>query len=325
MGYKNYIIRRVIYIIPLFVGISILNFAMMHMAGDPVRLMTLGNPSLNIDLVRDQLRAYYGLDQPIYVQYGVWLWRFLHLDLGTSFYSGLSVNTIIGLYAWETIKLQLVALILALVIGVPIGIYSATKQYSKFDITVTSSAILGISIPIFYMGIIFILIFSFYLGWFPSFGAHSLQEIRYPFGSYFLDELWHLVLPSIAIAWVSMALYTRIVRSSMLEVLRQDYVLAARASGLNERTIVFKHALRNAAIPLVTYIGIYIGLLLAGAPMTETVFTWPGLGYLYVTAVTKLDFPVIMGVNMLITLIILAVNLITDLIYGVIDPRIRYE
>lgn len=325
MGYKRYIIRRMIYLIPLFFGISILNFAMMHMAGDPVRLMTLGNPSLNIGQVRENLRIYYGLDKPIYVQYGIWLWRFLRFDLGTSFYTGLPVNTIIGLYAWETIKLQLVALLLALGIGVPIGIYSARKQYSKLDIVVTSSAIFGISIPIFYMGVILIIIFSFFLGWFPSFGAHSLQELRYPFGSFFLDELWHLALPAFAIGWVSMSLYTRLVRSSMLEILRQDYILAARASGLSEKTIIFKHALRNAAIPLVTYIGISLGLLLAGAPMTETVFTWPGLGYLYVDAVTKLDFPVLMGINMIITLIILGVNLITDLVYGFIDPRIRYE
>jgi ABC-type dipeptide/oligopeptide/nickel transport system permease component len=295
------------------------------MAGDPVRLMTLGNPSLNIGLVRENLRAYYGLDKPIYVQYGMWLWRFLHFDLGNSFYTGLPVNTIIGLYAWETSKLQIAALLMALVIGVPIGVYSARKQYSKLDIVVTSSAIFGISIPIFYMGVILIIIFSFFLGWFPSFGAHSLQELRYPFGSYFLDEMWHLALPTFAIAWVSMALYTRVVRSSMLEILRQDYILAARASGLSEKTIIFKHALRNAAIPLVTYIGISLGLLLAGAPMTETVFTWPGLGYLYVDAVTQLDFPVLMGINMIITLIILAVNLITDLVYGIIDPRIRYE
>ena len=314
-----------IYLIPLFFGISILNFSLMHMAGDPVRLMTLGNPTLNIAQVRENLRAYYGLDQPIYVQYGIWLRRFLNFDLGNSFYTGLPVNRIIGLYAWETIKLQLAALLIALLIGVPIGIYSARKQYSKLDIVVTSSAIFGISVPIFYMGVIFIIIFSFFLGWFPSFGAHSLQELRYPFGSYLLDELWHLALPTLAIAWVSMALYTRLVRSSMLEILRQDYILAARASGLSEKTIIFKHALRNAAIPLVTYIGISLGMLLAGAPMTEKVFTWPGLGYLYVDAVTKLDFPVLMGINMIITLIILAVNLITDLVYGIIDPRIRYE
>ena len=325
MGYKRYIIRRMIYLIPLFFGISILNFSLMHMAGDPVRLMTLGNPTLNIAQVRENLRAYYGLDQPIYVQYGIWLRRFLNFDLGNSFYTGLPVNRIIGLYAWETIKLQLAALLIALLIGVPIGIYSARKQYSKLDIVVTSSAIFGISVPIFYMGVIFIIIFSFFLGWFPSFGAHSLQELRYPFGSYLLDELWHLALPTLAIAWVSMALYTRLVRSSMLEILRQDYILAARASGLSEKTIILKHALRNAAIPLVTYIGISLGMLLAGAPMTEKVFTWPGLGYLYVDAVTKLDFPVLMGINMIITLIILAVNLITDLVYGIIDPRIRYE
>jgi ABC-type dipeptide/oligopeptide/nickel transport system permease component len=251
--------------------------------------------------------------------------NFLQGDLGNSFFSGRAVNKIIGLFAWETVKLQLAALIVALVIGVPIGIYSAKKQYSKVDFVVTSSAILGISIPIFYMGILLIIAFSFDGGWFPSFGAHSLQTLRYPLGSSVLDSLWHLALPTFAIAWVSMALYIRLIRSSMLEVLRQDYILAARASGLSENTIIFKHALKNALIPLVTYVGISVGLLLAGAPMTETVFTWPGLGWLYVNAVTQLDFPVIMGINMIITLIILAVNLIVDMFYGIIDPRIRYE
>ena len=325
MGFKRYVARRLIYLIPLFFGISILNFSLMHMAGDPVRLMTLGNPSLNIEQVRNNLRIYYGLDKPIYVQYAKWMSHFVRGDLGNSFFSGRAVNKIIGLFAWETVKLQLAALIVALVIGVPIGIYSAKKQYSKVDFVVTSSAILGISIPIFYMGILLIIAFSFYLGLFPSFGAHSLQTSRYPLGSSVLDSLWHLALPTLAIAWVSMALYIRLIRSSMLEVLRQDYILAARASGLSENTIIFKHALKNALIPLVTYVGISVGLLLAGAPMTETVFTWPGLGWLYVNAVTQLDFPVIMGINMIITLIILAANLIVDMFYGIIDPRIRYE
>jgi peptide/nickel transport system permease protein len=202
---------------------------------------------------------------------------------------------------------------------------SAKKQYSKLDMSVTTTSLLGTCIPVFYMGIIVIIIFSYFLGIFPYGGAHSILPERYPFGSYLLDNLWHMVLPTGVLTFAILAPVVLLVRSSMLEVLRQDYILAARASGLSERTVIYKHALRNALIPVVTYVGLYFGSMLAGAPITEKVFNWPGVGRLFVDATTKLDFPVILGVTVLITIMTLIANLITDLTYGYIDPRIRLE
>jgi peptide/nickel transport system permease protein len=322
----RYIIRRLLYLIPLFFGILILVFVASRLAGDPVKLMTAFNPRITQAAVQN-LREYYGLDKPLYYQFFLYVWNLLQGNLGNSYQirGGTAVSTLIGDYAWETFKLQLAALFFSLLIAIPVGVTSARKQYSKLDVSVTSASLIGTCIPIFYIGIVAILIFSYYLGWFPPFGAHTLLAERYPFGSYTIDELWHMVLPTAVLTFAELAPIVLLVRSSMLEVLRQDYVLAARAGGLSERTVIYKHALRNALIPVVTYVGLYFGAMLAGAPITETVFNWPGVGRLFVEATTKLDFPVIMGITVLITLMTLVANLITDITYAFIDPRIRLE
>lgn len=316
--------RRILYMIPLFIGISILVFSSMQMAGDPVQLMTALNPNIP-EKSRQLIRAYYGLDKPLYYQYLLWLWRFLHLDLGHSYYQGLPVSRIIGQWTWETLKIQFLSLFLALVISIPVGIMSARKRYSKLDMSVTTVALFGVSTPIFFIGIIGIILFAFYLALFPSGMAHSIRPERFPFGSYILDELWHMALPTIVLTYAFLAEIVILLRSSMLEVLRQDYVLAARASGLSERTVLYKHALRNALIPVVTLTGLYFGASLGGAPITETVFNWPGLGRFFVQAITRLDFPVVQGITMIIAIMILLSNLITDMTYAYIDPRIRIE
>ena len=312
--------------IPLFFGILILVFVASRLAGDPVKLMTGLNPRITAE-ARAQLTAYYGLDQPLYVQFLKYIWELFQGNLGNSYAlrGGTAVTTLIGDYTWETFKLQLASLFLSLLIAIPIGITSARKQYSKLDVSVTTISILGTCIPVFYIGIVGILVFSYYLGWFPPFGAHTLLVEQYFLGNYFLDELWHLIVPTAILTFATLAPVVLLVRSSMLEILRQDYILAARAGGLSERTVVYKHALRNALIPVVTYIGLYFGGMLAGAPITETVFNWPGVGRLYVQAVGKLDFPLIMGITVFITLMTLFANLITDITYAYIDPRIRIE
>jgi len=315
-----------LYLIPLFFGILILVFVASRLAGDPVKLMTAFNPRITQAAVQN-LREYYGLDKPLYYQFFLYVWNLLQGNLGNSYQirGGTAVSTLIGDYAWETFKLQLAALFFSLLIAIPVGVTSARKQYSKLDVSVTTTSLIGTCIPIFYTGIVAILIFSYYLGWFPPFGAHTLLAERYPFGSYTLDELWHMVLPTAVLTFAELAPIVLLVRSSMLEVLRQDYVLAARAGGLSERTVIYKHALRNALIPVVTYVGLYFGAMLAGAPITETVFNWPGVGRLFVEATTELDFSVIMGITVLITLMTLVANLITDITYAFIDPRIRLE
>jgi len=322
----RYIVRRMLYLIPLFFGILIIVFAATRIAGDPVQLMTTQNPRITPE-ARLLLTEYYGLDKPVYYQFFIYIWQLFQGNLGNSYAirGGTAVTTLIGNYAWLTFELQLFALFLSLLIAIPIGIASARKQYSKLDVSVTTTSLIGTCIPIFYMGIIAIIIFSYFLGWFPPAGAHSILPERYPLGSYALDELWHLALPTMVLTFASLAPIVLLVRSSMLEVLRQDYIMAARASGLSERRIVFRHALRNALIPVITYVGLYFGAMLAGAPVTETVFNWPGVGRLFVEATTKLDFPVIMGVTVFITIMTLIANLITDVAYGYIDPRIRVE
>ena len=322
----RYVIRRILYLIPLFFGVLIIVFVASRLAGDPVRLMTVQNPHMTAQH-RQNLSEYYGLDKPLYYQFFIFLSELFEGNLGNAYAirGGTAVTTLIADYSWLTFELQLSALFLSLLIAIPIGILSAKKQYSKLDVSVTTTSLLGTCIPVFYMGIIAIIIFSYFLGWFPYGGAHSILPTNYPFGSYVLDELWHMVLPTAVLTFASLAPIMLLVRSSMLEVLRQDYVLAARASGLSERTVIYKHALRNTLIPIVTYVGLYFGAMLAGAPVTETVFNWPGVGRLFVEATTKLDFPVIMGITVFITLMTLIANLITDITYGYIDPRIRLE
>jgi ABC-type dipeptide/oligopeptide/nickel transport system permease component len=322
----RYIIRRVLYLIPLFFGILVLVFVATRIAGDPVKLMVGLNPHVTAE-ARQRLTEYYGLDKPLYYQFFLYLWDLFNGNLGNAYAirGGTPVTTLIGDYAGLTFELQLSALFLSLLIAIPIGVISARRQYSKLDVSMSTTSLVGTCIPVFYMGIIFILIFSYFLGWFPPFGAHSLLPERYPFGNYALDELWHLALPTAVLTLADLAPIVLLIRSSMLEVLRQDYVLAARASGLSERTVVYKHALRNALIPVVTYVGLYFGGMLAGAPITETVFNWPGAGWLFIQALDRLDFPVIMGITVFVALMTLVANLITDLTYAYIDPRIRIE
>jgi peptide/nickel transport system permease protein len=309
LAMSRYIIRRLLYLIPLFLGILIVVFAATRVAGDPVRLMTAMNPHITEE-ARSNLVSYYGLDQPLYTQFFIYLSQLFQGDLGNSYAirGGIEVTTLIGDYIGPTIQLQIVAMIFALIIAIPIGILSAKKKYSKMDMTVTTTSLIGTCIPVFYMGIIAILIFGYFLGWFPAGGLITqVTETRgYFLGNQTLDILWHMVVPT-------------------GEVLKQDYILAARASGLSERVVIYKHALRNALIPVVTYVGIYFGGMLAGAPITETVFNWPGVGRLFVQATTKLDFPVIMGITVIITIMTLVANLLTDITYGYIDPRIRME
>ena len=326
MSIIKYVLRRALYLIPVFFGITLLVFSIERLAGDPIQLLTALNPRIN-EAQRQALRHYFGLDKPVYAQYLLWLFELFMGDLGSSYavYSGVSVNYLVATRVWTTLEIQLLGLILSLVIAIPIGVLSARKRYSFLDVTVTNSALVGTSIPIFFLGIVFILGFGYYLGLFPSGGAQSTIPSQYFLGDQTLDQLWHLTLPTAVYTFALLAPIVLLVRSSMLEVLRQDYILAARASGLSERTVIYKHALKNALIPIATYVGLYFGGLLAGAPITETVFNWPGVGRLFVDATNVLDFPIVQGIVVLITLMTLVANIITDLTYAYIDPRIRLE
>jgi len=320
--------------VPLFLGISILVFLMMYAAGDPVMLLIRGNPRLlQNPQALQAISAYYGFDRPIIEQYFRWLLNFLRLDLGRSVYGGRPVNQQVAAWIATTAELQLVALVAALSISIYVGILSARKQYSVTDTVVTTASIFGVSIPVFWFGVVMIIVFCFTLGWLPSagaFGATKVWPSLKPVAEatsfeLFIDHISHLILPAVVLTYVNLALYVRVIRANMLEVLRQDYILAARASGLPERRVVYSHAFRNIMIPIVTLVGLYFGGILAGAPITETVFSWPGLGRYYVNATLILDYPVIMGITMIIVVMTLFANLVVDLCYAFIDPRVRVD
>lgn len=317
----RYIVRRLLYMIPVALGISIIAFITMYAAGDPISLIRAGKP--NVDRATlDGLRAYYGLDQPVPVQYLNWLVNILQLNFGKSLYGGGSVNGIIIPKIWPTIELQVISLLIAFAISIPIAVYSAKKPYSKGDVTITSFALFGVSMPTFWFGLLLIIVFSFTLGWLPSAGSQGAGNFLW-WGNPVLDAIAHLILPVTVLVYVSLAQNIRLIRANMLEVLRSDYILAARASGISERKVVYRYALRNAITPAVTFLGISLGGMIAGAPMTEYVFSWPGLGRQYVASTLGLDFPVVMGITMIITVMTLIANLVMDVLYVYIDPRVR--
>jgi peptide/nickel transport system permease protein len=317
----RYIIRRLLYMIPVALGISIIVFITMYAAGDPISLIRAGKPNID-QATLNALRAYYGLDKPIPIQYLDWLANILRLNFGKSLYGGQPVNFIIGPKIWPTIELQVVSLLIAFAVSIPIAVHSARKPYSKQDIFVTSFSLFGVSMPTFWFGLILIIVFSFTLGWLPSAGSKGAAGFLW-WGNPVLDQIAHLILPVAVLVYVSLAQNIRLIRANMLEVLRSDYILAARASGISERKVVYSYALRNAITPAVTFLGIALGGMIAGAPMTEYVFSWPGLGRQYVSSTLGLDFPTIMGITMIITLMMLIANLIMDILYVYIDPRVR--
>lgn len=316
----NYVVRRVLFAIPVFLAVSIIVFLITNAAGNPVQLVLAGVKTKSPAMIA-QLTAYFHLNEPLYIRYFYWLSDFLHGNLGESFYTGTVASKIVPWIA-TTLELQLPALFLALAIGVPIGVYSAKHQYSKGDYAITTAAIFGISMPTFWLGIMMIIVFSYYLHWLPAYGAISAYP-PYWWGSIPLDALAHVILPLGVLTVVSLATITRLTRVNMLEVLRQDYVLAARASGVKESTVTYKHALKNAITPVVTVVGLSFGTLLGGAPALETTFSWPGLGFAFVNAATRLDLPVVIGITMIITIMVLIANIVTDLAYAFLDPRVR--
>ncbi len=317
----RYIVRRLLYMIPVVLGISIVAFITMYAAGDPISLIRAGKPNITQQTI-ESLKTYYGLDQPLPMQYLRWLGNILQLNFGKSLYGGRPVNDIIGPKILPTIELQIVSLLIAFGVSIPIAVHSARKPYSKEDVTVTSLSLFGVSMPTFWFGLILIILFSFTLGWLPSAGSQGTAGCVW-WGNPFLDAVAHLILPVLVLVYVSLAQNIRLIRANMLEVLRSDYILAARASGISERKVVYRYALRNAITPAVTFLGIALGGMIAGAPMTEYVFSWPGLGRQYVSSTLSLDFPTVMGITMIITVMTLIANLIMDILYVYIDPRVR--
>ena len=333
---KWYFIKRLLMLIPVLLGVSIIAFSLTHLApGDPARAIAGEHASIQtINAIREK----YGLDKPLYIQYGIWLKDVLHGDLGYSIISHEHVTKEILDRFPNTFELTVMAMLFAIIIGIIAGIISASKQYSILDYTSMGIALFGVSMPVFWLGIMLMMIFGVYLRWLPIAGRiDTFVSFHKITGFYILDSiitgnfsalvniLRHLILPSIALATIPMATVARVTRSSMLEVLRQDFIRTERAKGLSERIVIYKHAVRNAMIPVVTVIGLNFGLLLAGAILTETVFSWPGIGRYVVQGVYARDYPVVQGCVLFFAFVFVVVNLITDIIYLYIDPRIHYK
>ena len=327
MGMRDYVIKRVLLIIPMLIGISFIVFMLMYMLpGDAVDMMLALQPDTDPEYVA-RIKSIYGLDQPWFIQYFYWLKQFAVGNLGRSFLSGRSVAEEIGGRVVNTLSYQMAALVLSIAIAIPAGVISAVKQYSKVDNVVMTGALLGVSFPIFFLGLMMIFLFALILGWFPSGGAHSTEflggaDIPHNL-SYYMDYLKHMALPAITLALATTAYTARLVRSSMLNVLREDYVLTARSKGLKERVVIYKHALRNAMLPVVTVLGLRVAFALGGAPITETVFSWPGLGKYFVSAIRIRDYFVVVGVTVVLAVLILVANLLIDLSYKWLDPRVK--
>ena len=331
----KFFLKRIAMIIPTFIGVTLLTFALIHLIpGDPVILIA-GERGITPER-HAVLRAELGLDKPILVQYGRYVWGVLHGDLGKSIVTKQPVfKEFITLFP-ATVELSFFALIFAVVFGIPAGVIAGVKRGSVFDHSVMGLSLTGYSMPIFWWALLMILFFSVFLHWTPVSGRLSalywidtdtgfmlIDALRSDEKGAFISALRHLILPSIVLGTIPLAVIARMTRSSMLEVLNEDYVRTARAKGLAPWRIIGIHALRNALIPVITVIGLQTGVLLAGAILTETIFAWPGVGKWIVESIRRRDYPSVQGGILLISSLIILVNLIVDMLYGVVNPRIR--
>ncbi len=320
----GYIVKRVLQAIPILLGASTIIFFLMHAApGDPTSIY-LANPNIDPAVV-EQMRRNLGLDQPVYIQYFKWLGSFLTGDFGYSFSQHRPISAILRDAIPNTLILSGVALFLIFLIGVVVGTIQAVRQYSWVDNIATVGAFFFYSMPSFWFGLMLILLFSFKLQWLPASQMTSVEYDYMTTQGQWLDRLQHLLMPALALGVGGAAAVARYMRSGMLEQIHQDYVRTARAKGLAERKVIFKHAMRNALIPVVTLLGLYIPFLMSGAVLIETIFAWPGMGRTIVTAIFQRDYPVVLASAFVIAIMVIIGNLVADILYSVVDPRVRVE
>ena len=310
-----YIIRRILATIPVMAVVALFVFSLLYIApGDPAAVIA-GDQATPADVER--IRQSLGLDRPFLVRFGEWVWQILHADLGTSIFTNLPVAAMIAQRVEPTLSLMAVTLVFAVLIAVPIGVVAAWKVDTIIDRGIMAFSVLGFSVPVFVIGYLLAYAFALKFDWLPVQGYTPLSEGVWPW-------LENLILPAVALGCIYVALIARTTRAAILEVLQQDYIRTARAKGMGQTTILFVHALKNAAVPIVTVIGIGIAHLIGGAVVTETVFAIPGVGRLTVDAILRRDYPVIQGIVLLFSFAYVLINLVIDLLYTVLDPRIRY-
>jgi ABC-type dipeptide/oligopeptide/nickel transport system permease component len=332
----KYVTKRVLMVIPVMIGVSIIVFSLMRVFSPDPAPIVLGQHANQTAI--PAWRHAEGLDAPVVSQYFTYIGKALHGDLGTSYYTQTPVAAEIGARFPATIELAIAAILFATSIGILLGVMAAVKKNSIFDAVGSLFALVGVSIPIFWLGILFIMFFAGFLHILPSGGRINVMlEPAHVTGFYMIDAaiqgnweafgdaFWHLLLPALTLGMYSMAIITRMTRSSMLETLGQDYIRTARAKGISETKVIGKHALRNSLIPVTTVIGLQFGALLGGALLTESVFSWPGIGKYTVDSILKSDFPVVQGIVLLVAVIFVIINLVADLGYAFLDPRIKYS
>jgi len=321
----EYILRRLLFMIPLLLGITIITFAVIHLSpGGPADMLSGLSPRVGAE-AKARLHSLYGLDKPIHIQYWLWLSRIGRFDFGESFKDGRSVIVKILERLPATLLLNVLSLVLIFFVSLPIGIISAVKQDSLFDKGMAVLVFLGFSIPAFWLALLLMLLFGVILGWLPISGIYSVNFPYFSFWGRLLDFIKHLILPVFVSAFGGLAYLSRYSRASMLEVFRQDYIRTARAKGVPEKKVIYKHAMRNALIPIVTILGLSLPGLIGGGFIFETIFAWPGMGRLGYQAIMSRDYPVIMGVGVIAAFLTLLGNLIADITYALVDPRIRYR
>ena len=313
----KYIIKRILIAIPVLIGITIIDYAIMCLAGSPLEM--LQGPRVSQSALEAKKIAL-GLDKPFYVQYFVWLGQLLHGNMGYSIKSYQAVSDMIGSHLGPTLLLMGFSLIVSLLIAIPAGIYSAIHQYSQGDYAVVTFSFLGSSIPGFFLSLLLIFLFTVKLKWLPSSGMTTLGTEG---GAG--DVALHMIMPVIVLATSMAGSNIRYIRSAMLEILQQDYLRTAKAKGIGRFLVINKHALRNALVPIVTVIGMEVPTLFGGAVIIEQVFSWPGLGLMTMSAIMNRDYPVIMGVCLLSAVVVLLANLITDILYALVDPTIQLD
>ncbi|MBQ8815602.1 MAG: ABC transporter permease [Lachnospiraceae bacterium] len=313
----KYIIKRILIAIPVLIGITIIDYGIMCLAGSPLEM--IAGPRVSMEALENKA-ILLGLDKPFYVQYFVWLGQLLQGNMGTSMKSYLQVSDMIGSHIGPTLLLMGTSLIVGLAIAVPAGIFSAIHQYKKRDYAVVTLSFVGLSIPGFFLALMLIYLFTVKLGWLPSSGMTTLGT-----DGGFWDVVKHMIMPVTVLAVSVAGSNIRYVRSAMLEILQSDYLRTATAKGIGRRRVINKHALRNALIPIITVIGMQIPTLFGGSIIVEKIFSWPGLGLMTMNAILGRDYPVIMGVCLLSAVVVLAGNLITDILYALVDPTITYQ
>lgn len=337
MGLHRFILRRVLLIVPMLLGITLLSFALTQLVPANAVTANLGEQAAADPQAVAAFRHRWGLDRPLYEQYGMYVWNLLHGDIGVSISTKRPVLQDLRQFFPATIELAVTALTVSILVGIPLGLLSAARRDTLVDQFTRVISLVGVSIPVFWLGLVAILLFYFHLGWAPPPGRLSADIVPPPFVTGFIvldgvlagrmdvvsDALRHLVLPALVLSSYGLGIITRMMRGSMLEVLAEDYIRTARAKGLSNRTVLLRHAARNGLIPVLTVIGLSFGGLLSGAVITETVFAWPGLGLYAFRSATSFDSPAIMGVGVVVATTYVLVNLVIDVLYGFADPRIR--